>query len=487
MRDWPSALKNAACALALGVCAAGPALAQTTTAADVVAAQLQELRAAIEAMRGELAASRKESQDLRQQLDAVRAQVDALRRGPEPDRVSTLAQDLELVAAKVEDQEQTKVESGSKYHVRLSGMVLFGVVSSHGYVDNLDLPFVASAKPAGESGGAFAAGFRQSFVGVSVFGPTVGGAKASGTVSFDVFAGFPASTDGLSSGLGRLRTASFALDWAKTSLVASQDAPFFSPHTPTSISSVAYPALSSSGNIWAWTPQLHVEHRFAVSADSSLVAQAGILDPLTGELPASEYSRLPTAGERTGWPAEAVRVAWQRPSPRPMSVGGGAYHSAQNWGFNRTVDAWAATADWTLPLGARVTFTGEAYRGRAIAGLGAGASPSVLFDGSPASPFAEVLPLSSNGGWAQLTLTATPRVEFNAAFGQDHVFRAGLDAVALSEGVVVSRNASGFANAIYRPRSNLLFSLEYRQLWTTRFDGTKQTARHLSFVSGIIF
>jgi hypothetical protein len=55
------------------------------------------------------------------------------------------------------------------------------------------------------------------------------------------------------------------------------------------------------------------------------------------------------------------------------------------------------------------------------------------------------------------------------------------------QGSPASRNASGFLNVIYHARSNLLFSIEYRRLWTSGFYDPRQTAGHVSISSGIVF
>jgi hypothetical protein len=101
-----------------------------------------------------------------------------------------------------------------------------------------------------------------------------------------------------------------------------------------------------------------------------------------------------------------------------------------------------------------------------------------------------VLPLESAGGWSQLKFKPLERIEFNAAYGLDYPFRAGLGrtlTARIIEGSPGSRNASGFVNAIYQPRSSLLFSVEYRRLWTSRFYDPKQAARQVSISSGIVF
>ena len=102
-------------------------------------------------------------------------------------------------------------------------------------------------------------------------------------MNFDVGGGFPAISNGVNSGLVRLRTGTMRLAWKDTDLVVGQDALFFAPNSPTSFASLITPALSYSGDLWAWTPQMRVEHRIAASNNSTVTLQGGILDNLTGE------------------------------------------------------------------------------------------------------------------------------------------------------------------------------------------------------------
>ena len=492
--------------------AQGPPPSVIPTTADVahpsndlesVAAQVREIRMALDAMREQLAGSRGESEELRRQLQTVREHLDSLQcqSGPAPaspagapdagDRIDALAEEQDILGAKVDGQEQTKVESGSKYHVRLSGLALLNVVSTFGSVDSLDLPVIAQPRGPGDSGGSFAAGVRQSLLGLEVFGPLLGGARTTGGLSFDFFGGFPLTSEGVSAPLVRLRTMTSRLDWKNTSVRAGQEAPFFSPRSPTSLTSTAYPALSSAGNVWTWTPQLEVEHRIALSTDSTMTVQGGILDSFTGELPAGEYSRMTTAGERSRLPAQAIRVGWQRrAAERVVALGAGAYHASQDWGFDRTVEAWAATIDWDVPLGRSLALSGELYRGRAIGGLGGGASDSVLFDGPSTEAASSVRPVDSTGGWSQLKYKPASRLEFNAAFGEDDPVRAGsrqLLAIGSPGRSPLKRNASALLNSIYQARSNLLFSVEYRRLWTTSLGDETHIADHVSVAAGVVF
>lgn len=443
---------------------------------EALVAEIRRLQQALDSLQTQLSESRRETAEVQQALQDLRDQLE---------------EERDLLAGQVASLEQAKVESGSKYRARLFGMALMQLISTRGGVDNIDLPLLAIETAPGDSGGSISAAVRQSYIGLAVFGPKVNGFETSGDLRLDFFGGFPSVNDGLSAPGVRLRTMQIALEGERTALRIGQEAPFFSPLSPTSLASTAYPGLSSSGNIWAWTPQVYVEHRYARQADTTLSVRAGVLDALTGELPAGEYARLSTAGERSRMPALAARAAWRRgKDDHVSSIGAAGYYSRHNWAFDRNVNAWAAAADVELPLSRRLRLSGEAYTGLAIGGLGGGAHSSVLFDGSPEDPASTVFPLRSNGGWAQLKLKSTPRLEFNLAAGGDRSLPRHVDVLLQppsDEAPSASRNASGFVNAIYQMRSNLFFTVEYRRLWTTRLDGRAWIADHVNIGGGIAF
>ena len=121
-------------------------------------------------------------------------------------------------------------------------------------------------------------------------------------MSFDFAGGFADAPNGAAMGIVRLRTGVVRFDWNNTSIVAGQDRLFFAPLAPTSLATLAIPALSYAGNLWAWTPQVRVEHRVVLSDASSLSFEGGILDNLSGDVPADVYDRYPTWGEQSGRP-----------------------------------------------------------------------------------------------------------------------------------------------------------------------------------------
>lgn len=409
------------------------------------------------------------------------------------DRLGKLEEDQQVMEGKIDDQYQTKVESGSKYRLRLSGIVLLNLFENRGTVDNLDFPEVAESQQANEpnaSPGAFGGTLRQSQIRLQAFGPDVAGARTSADVNLDFAGGFPNAPNGAWMGLVRMRTATVRLDWTDTSIVAGQDRLFFAPLAPTSLATLAVPELSYAGNLWAWTPQLRVEHRIVLSGDSSLSIQVGILDNVTGDVPPDQFDRYPSWGEQSGQPAYAARVSWNRRLfSQDFTVGAGGYYGRQNWGFDRNVDGWAGTVDLTLPLGKRVELTGAFYRGRALAGFGGGIGQSVLLNGSFSDPATTFRGLDSLGGWAQLKLKIKSNFEINGALGVDNPFAGELrryNANTIYPGSY-TRNLSPLVNFIYQIRSDILFSTEYRYLNSSVLDSGSFRANHINLSLGYIF
>lgn len=466
---------------------------------------LQELQAQVEEFRATLQAVQAETVRLRRELEAARAQIASLPHQtlsqaagppaaeapgrPTDQRLAKVEEEQELLRAKIDEQYQAKVESASKYRVRLSGIALVNLFENRGGVNSIDFPTIARRES--EYSGSLGATLRQSELGLELFGPTVGGARTSAEIHLDLAGGFTQTLDGVNEGLLRLRTASMRFDWTHTSIIAGQDALFFSPLSPTSIATLAVPAFSYAGNLWTWTPQVRVEQRLNVSENSGILLQAGFLDPLDGETPEYQFLRAPQNGEASRQPAYAGRASWaRRMFGRPFTIGTGGYYSRQAYSHGRRLDAWAATSDWSLPLGRLFEVSGEFYRGRAIGGLGAGIGRTVLYSGTLTDPTTTVLGLNDLGGWTQLKFKPGEGIEFNGAFGQDSSFardvRRFSNAGNYSDASPV-RNRSTLANVIIRPRSNLMFSLEFRRIRTFSIGGDDATANHINVGLGVLF
>ena len=223
--------------------------------------EIEQLRTVLKETREEAAQSRFAVAGLRKELQAAKEQLDALRQGldtaqragagstgisaesqassPPPtaaqkngtmeERVTKLEEDQTLLRSEVSDQSQTKVESAGKYRVRLSGIALLNVFDNRGRADNQDVPSLALARRLLDPAGDFGATARQTELGLEVFGPHAAGAQSSGQLQFDFFGGFPQTLNGTTTGLVRMRTATFRLDWSHTAVVMGQEAPFLSP------------------------------------------------------------------------------------------------------------------------------------------------------------------------------------------------------------------------------------------------------------------
>jgi hypothetical protein len=493
--------------------------------------QVRDLRAVIEQLRTENVQSRAEMRELRQELQDTRSLLAPLvasmsgrpaspaATGSAPysantpsivsttegtqntsgspaasdigSRVQRLEDSTQLLGSKINEQYQTKVETAAKYRVRLSGIVLMNAFHNVGASDNLDLPDYAQPPAPGNSETSSGATLRQTEIGLEIFGPTLAGAKSSANVQFDFFGGFPSTNNGVNFGIARMQTASLHLDWKDTSVIAGQDSLFISPLSPTSFASLATPTFAYAGNLWGWTPQLRVEHRFDLADQQTLTLQAGILDNLDWETPANQYTRSAQAGESTGQPAYAVRTAWSRPVfDHPLSFGAAGYYGRQRWPWSRDVDAWAGMADWQIPILRRLTLSGEFYRGRAVGGLGGAIGQTILYGGNPMDPLTSIHGLDSAGGWSQLKFQLTRKLELNGVVAEDNAFASdvrGFATDANNFGPILGRNRGALGNLIYRPRSDLLLSAEFRRLHTFPVYDSASVTNQVNLAMGILF
>jgi hypothetical protein len=114
-----------------------------------------------------------------------------------------------------------------------------------------------------------------------------------------------------------------------------------------------------------------------------------------------------------------------------------------------------------------------------------------LWTGPLYDPATGLSALNSVGGWAQLKYRATQKLQFNAAFGQDNPYADDLreyggDPTA-HYATPLSRNQTAILNFLYQPRSDIVFSMEYRRLKTSALDAGANTANVINFSLGYIF
>ena len=440
-----------------------------------LSAKLDRVLAALDETQRELAQSRKQTQELKLRIDAIdpghagsgSAQETASSAAAATNMqnaVRQLQENTQILEAEVKQHDQIKVESASKYPIKISGMLLSTTNLTRGGVDNVDLPVVALTPDDDVANGSLATTWRQSIFGLDARGPNVWGGRSAADVRADFFGGQPVGGYGTNGGTFRLRTAHVHLDWPHSSLTASLDAPLISPWEPTSYLSVAEPAMAWSGNLWSWSPQLAFKHSISTSDTGSFAVEAGLIDPAATASSYSPALRQPNPSESSSQPGYEARVSYTLGAgDHPLTVGAGGYYGRQKYPYGSHIDAWAGSADWKLPLSPRFELSGELYRGRALGSLGGGAFKDYVSYGKH-----RVRGLNDEGGWAQFKARLSSTLEANAAIGQDSAFAQQVRAAVMPatpttySGLVANRTL--FGNLIYRPRTYLLFSLEYRRI-----------------------
>lgn len=481
------------CANALTAQEAGSGPARSSAAEADLNRHLDELTTKLDSMRRQLVESQNEMDELRNELRGLREQLaeknqsetavrdaDTLRAS-----VAQLKEETEVLQAQVKQHEQSKVESASKYPLRLSGALLITSIFNSTNSDNYNLPIVAVPNLPYTPQGSLSGTASQTVLGFDASGPHWGGAKTYADVNVDFWGATSAMSYTAVAGVVRLRTAHARLEWPNRSLGLALDRPLITPWQPTSWVSVAEPALAWSGNLWTWSPQL-VFKQDAIS--NHLNFGVGLIDPPAPNGYTQGQSGLPSPSERSRQPGYESRVgfasSWR---DHPLNIGAGGYYSRQSYAYDHHVDAWAASADWDLVFSQAFRFSGDVYRGKAIGGLGGGTFKDYV--SNSAEHYLDGL--NAAGGWTQAKITFSPSLEANLSAGLDNAFAANLrdsDQI-IGQGYYASlaRNETLLANLVYRPKTYLLLSTEFRQINSRSISGTTWQDRVFGVSTGYIF
>jgi hypothetical protein len=407
--------------------------------------------------------------------------------------IEDLRERQQTTEAQVKLHDQTKVESGSKYPLHVTGLVLFNSFFNRGNVDNIDLPEAALSNQNNTTGnGSAGATFRQTILGLEGYGPRIAGARTSADIDLDFFAGLAYGSYATSAGTVRMRTASINLDWDHDSIQAGFMGPLISPLSPTSYAMVAEPALAGAGNLWTWAPQLRYAHQIPFSSGRKLQLEFGLWDPPTAGYTTNDLFRVPSPSEASKQPGYESRVSYGTSSgEHSFQIGLSGYYSRQSYPGNQRVDSWAGTADWRVPFGSRFEVSGEGYRGKALGGLGGGVYKDVLFGIYASTNQTAYRGLNAVGGWTQIKTRITRSLEANAGIGLDNGFAEDFHDFIFPPNVSATqlraRNKMIFGNLIFRPKTYLILSPEYRRIWTWPIYGTVNTADIFTLSAGYQF
>ena len=479
---------------------------QTVHAQNIPQAQineeLQSLTAAIARTQAQVEQSQHELESLHQQVAALQAMmahqganalpsatpVPKLSPDPQGTAVSSSAgvdriQEQQAIdESQIKTLDQTKVETNSKYPVKINGMLLL-----NGFVNTRQVDVASTPTVAVPGSGSTGISVRQTLLGFEAYGPHLFGGQSYADLNID-FAGNPASSSSVSGYTGysasnatllRLRTVHAGLRWEHSQAYFSLDRPIFSPDTPTSFTAVAEPALAWSGNLWTWNPQIGFTQDLPVGT-RAIRLQAALMD--VGDAPWSAVTASSATGgpaaslsEQSRWPSTEARIALLGSSSTHGShLGIAGYFSPHLGPDGERYYAWAGTMDAQVFLPGHLILTSAFYRGEALGGLGAGGFKDFGYSHGPTPGTYYFRPLDDVGGWAQLKEKWSEQLEFNSAFGIDNVFANELHSYNVTGGTVyqdLARNRTFTGNVIYSPRSYLLFSLEYRHLDSSPITG----------------
>lgn len=457
---------------------------------EAISTALSSTQQQLEESQRKIAALQKELADLRAQIPPTAAPSTAAAEIPLEERE-------QAVEAAVKLHDQTKVESTSKYPVRVTGLILFNTYVNRGVPDNTDLPAIAARSSLTSGSGSFGASLRQTILGLEADGPRVAGARTSAYVNFDFFSGLSYTNYGTPAGTVRMRTAAIALDWQHDQLEFGMVAPLISPLSPTSYATVAEPALASAGNLWTWAPQIKLTHRQPLSSTGHMQYEFGLWDPVGAGYNSNQLFRNASPGELSTQPGYESRISYSRDGDHALQLGVGSYYSRASYpGYNGTTetehtDAWAVTADWRIPLSRWFEFSGEGYRGRSIGGLGGGVYKDVITGTTLTTGAPAIQPLNAAGGWSQLHTRFSSTAEANISMGQDNGFARDFHAVLqpanASNSQLRARNRMLMANFIYRPKTYLILSPEFRRVWTWPINGPANTLNVYTLSIGFQF
>lgn len=463
--------------------------------------RIRSLTNAMSRVQAQLEQSQSELAELRRQLANLQGDV-GISNTPDKSLTSEPSGAADLAAAVADMREtqamqatqiatldQSKVESASKFPVRLSGMVLF-----NGFVNTRRVDVASTPSVALSGTGSTGVSVRQSIVGLDIDGPHLFGARTHGDIHLDMSASTSGYTSSNALGLVRLRTAHLDLNWTRTHAFFALDRPLISPGAPSSLAAVAVPALAWSGNLWAWNPQAGLSYEAFTSGRGSLHLQAALIDiadppPLFSTTNSNSYTP-PSTAEFSRWPGVESRIAFEGPGEESgvrFGVSGFfAPHRTSNSRF--TFNSWAGALDFLLPASRFMQFSGGTYWGSALGGLGGGAYKDYVASNINGDYYYRAL--DDRGGWLQWKQRAGERLEFNEAFGIDDVPAGQLRPYAIATPVNVynlARNRTFTGNVIYSPSAYLLFSLEYRRIMSSYVTATSTFSDVIGVAAGYKF
>lgn len=384
-------------------------------------------------------------------------------------RLERAEETIALLQQQMADQAQVAVQTRSRLAFELTGRVLLHAFSNSARVNNIDVPLMVSPLVAdGLPRGGVGLSVRQSSLGFIVTAPNILGAAFTGDMDLDFYGG---QNDGSTSPIIRLAVTRAWLRWKRAEVMIGQDGPLVSPLNPRSLASIGAPGFSTTGNLWAWLPQMRVgverPGRVTVGLKGAVLAptMAGKADMSPSDHDLAQRSKRPFVEAR----AHAKWGADDLAAEVGVGVHRGWYATANRSALRR---AGGVAADALVPLTRRVELRGEWYAGKGMQGLGGGAVGHLFtVTGQP---------VQSSGAWGQLNVKPTAHVTLGGGFGQDDPTDKGLSPTARLKNVVSE------VHLHLRPAGPVVLGLEARRMATTYASGTVKNT-HVNLAAGFEF
>jgi hypothetical protein len=400
-----------------------------------------------------------ENHKLLDEIHALRNELTAAR-GTE---AASNEERLDVQENRTAELEQSKVAASQRFPISLTGMLLFNAFANGRNSGGAQYPVAASLVPSTATDGA---SVQQTILGLKFNGPSLpGGGNASGSIYMDFFGGGSGYT------VMRLRTAMVDLNWKNFTISFGQDKPIISPRDPTSFAQVGVAPLAAAGNLWDWNPQFRVERRFSLGENTGVKAQAGVYET------AENYSTAPPQYATT---LEQSRPAYQGrfeffhgDSNRRIEIAPG-FSVGTTHVAGTSVPSRIASLDWLIRPIPLIEFSGEAFNGEDVGGLGALPGFDIL-------PSGAVIPVHSHGEWGQVAVFPAPRLTFHVYLGEQSNRPSDVAAY------TIQRNFVYAANVMYKLAPNVVAALEAAQARTEYLGSMLRLNNHYDVALAYLF
>jgi hypothetical protein len=304
---------------------------------------------------------------------------------------------------------------------QLHGLVVVNAFVNSSAVNNSDVPQFVLPPPAPGGPPASAAGatVRQSRLRAQASVPEFGGGSLIAELDVDFFGGQQPSTGGRTFPLLRIRRAFAEFTRGRLGVFVGQESPPIVELNPSSLASIGVPEFAGAGNLWLWIPQVRVGVDVSRLGGARLGVELAALAPTSGDAQTAFFTQ-PDIAERSSRPylQARVRARWGSGDTQgEINLGGHLGWLAV--GPDRRVTSRAVAVSVWTPVARGLELRGEAYTGRALAGLGGG--------GIGQNFGLDSVAVTTTGGWVQLNLKPTTAWEIGAGAALDDPDDADLD------------------------------------------------------------